>query len=100
RLLGKVPRVGEHGELVAGQRRVGEDVADDVPKCRHLPSLFSPSRPRLGRFIGSRGAPGTARDTPEERESLAEPLRVEAPTADLAHALMQRLHAFPTELAE
>jgi hypothetical protein len=31
---------------------------------------------------------------------LAEPLRVEAPTADLAHALMQRLHAFPTELAE
>jgi hypothetical protein len=29
---------------------------------------------------------------------LAEPLRVEAPSADLAHALMQRLHAFPTEL--
>jgi len=33
-------------------------------------------------------------------ESLAEPLRVEAPSADLAHALMQRLHAFPTELDE
>jgi hypothetical protein len=31
---------------------------------------------------------------------LAEPLRVEAPSADLAHALMQRLHAFPTELNE
>ena len=31
---------------------------------------------------------------------MAEPLRVEAPSADLAHALMQRLHAFPTELAE
>jgi hypothetical protein len=25
---------------------------------------------------------------------------VEAPSADLAHALMQRLHAFPTELDE
>ncbi len=33
-------------------------------------------------------------------EPLAEPLRVEAPSADLAHALMQRLHAFPTELDE
>lgn len=31
---------------------------------------------------------------------MAEPLRVEAPSADLAHALMQRLHAFPTELSE
>jgi hypothetical protein len=31
---------------------------------------------------------------------VAEPLRVEAPSADLAHALMQRLHAFPTELTE
>jgi hypothetical protein len=31
---------------------------------------------------------------------LPEPLRVEAPSADLAHALMQRLHAFPTELDE
>jgi hypothetical protein len=31
---------------------------------------------------------------------LAEPLRVETPSADLAHALMQRLHAFPTELDE
>jgi hypothetical protein len=27
-------------------------------------------------------------------------LRVEAPSADLAQALMQRLHAFPTELSE
>jgi hypothetical protein len=31
---------------------------------------------------------------------LAEPLRVEAPSVDLAHALMERLHAFPTELDE
>jgi hypothetical protein len=31
---------------------------------------------------------------------LAEPLRVEAPSADLAHALMQRLHSFPTELQQ
>jgi hypothetical protein len=31
---------------------------------------------------------------------VAEPLRVEAPSADLAHALMERLHAFPTELSE
>ena len=29
---------------------------------------------------------------------MAEPLRVEAPTEDLAHALMSRLHAFPAEL--
>lgn len=29
---------------------------------------------------------------------MADPLIVEAPTADLAHALMQRLQAFPTEL--
>ena len=31
---------------------------------------------------------------------MAEPLRVEAPSADLAQALMQRLHAFPTELEQ
>ena len=31
---------------------------------------------------------------------MPEPLRVEAPSADLAQALMQRLHAFPTELNE
>jgi hypothetical protein len=31
---------------------------------------------------------------------LAEPLRVEAPSPDLAQALIQRLHAFPTELDE
>jgi hypothetical protein len=31
---------------------------------------------------------------------VAEPLRVEAPNEDLAHALMSRLHAFPTELKE
>jgi hypothetical protein len=31
---------------------------------------------------------------------VAEPLRVEAPSTDLAHALMKRLHAFPTELDE
>ncbi len=29
---------------------------------------------------------------------MAEPLRVETPSTDLALALMQRLHAFPTEL--
>lgn len=29
---------------------------------------------------------------------MAGPLRVEAPTADLAKALMQRLHDFPTEV--
>lgn len=28
---------------------------------------------------------------------MAEPLRVETPNTDLAHALMQRLNAFPTE---
>jgi hypothetical protein len=29
---------------------------------------------------------------------VADPLRIEAPSADLARALMQRLHAFPTDL--
>jgi hypothetical protein len=31
---------------------------------------------------------------------VAEPLRVETPNADLAHALMQRLDAFPTEIRQ
>jgi hypothetical protein len=31
---------------------------------------------------------------------MAEPLRVEVPSADLALALMRRLHAFPTALDE
>ena len=29
---------------------------------------------------------------------MPQPVRVEAPSRDLAHALMQRLRAFPTEL--
>ena len=31
---------------------------------------------------------------------MAEPLRVEVPTDDLAQALMERLHGFPVELAD
>jgi hypothetical protein len=31
---------------------------------------------------------------------LAEPLRIEAPSADLAHLLMQRLQAFPTNMEQ
>src|SRR5262249_53284999 len=31
----EVARVGEDGELVAGQRRVGEDVGDDVAEAAH-----------------------------------------------------------------
>jgi len=31
---------------------------------------------------------------------VAEPLRVEVPDTELAQALMERLHAFPTELTE
>ena len=31
---------------------------------------------------------------------MAEPLRVETPNADLAQALMRRLHAFPTEIRQ
>jgi hypothetical protein len=31
---------------------------------------------------------------------VPEPLRVEAPNEDLAHALMRRLRAFPTELRD
>ena len=34
-LVGDVACVGEHGELVARERRVGEDVGDDVAKGRH-----------------------------------------------------------------
>ena len=35
RQLVEVARVGEHGELVAGERHVGEDVADDVAEAAH-----------------------------------------------------------------
>lgn len=31
---------------------------------------------------------------------MAEPLRVEVPSTELARALMDRLHAFPTEMSE
>ena len=31
---------------------------------------------------------------------MAEPLRVEVPTAELAQTLIDRLHTFPTELAQ
>ena len=34
-LLGDLARVGEDGELVARERRVGEDVGDDVAKVGH-----------------------------------------------------------------
>jgi hypothetical protein len=34
-VLGDVARVGEHGDLVALERRVGEDVRDDIAKARH-----------------------------------------------------------------
>jgi hypothetical protein len=35
RLFRKLTRVGEDGELVAGERAVGEDVGDDETKGRH-----------------------------------------------------------------
>jgi hypothetical protein len=31
---------------------------------------------------------------------VAEPIRVEAPSAGLAHTLMERLHAFPTQFED
>ena len=34
RLVVDVARIREDGELVAGQRRVGEDVGDDVAQCQ------------------------------------------------------------------
>jgi hypothetical protein len=41
-LLGEFPRVGEDGHLIARERRVGEDVGDDVAKARHVVSLSGP----------------------------------------------------------
>ena len=38
-LLGQLARVREDGELVPGERPVGEDVGDDVAKGRHAPTL-------------------------------------------------------------
>ena len=38
-LLGDLTRVREDGELVPGQRPVGEDVRDDVAEGRHPASL-------------------------------------------------------------
>ena len=35
----ELPCVGEHGELVAGERRVGEDIDDDVAQGRHRVTL-------------------------------------------------------------
>ena len=35
----EVARVREHGELVARQRHIGEDVADDVAERRHYGRL-------------------------------------------------------------
>ena len=43
-LFGEVARIREHGELVALERRVREDVADDVAMSRHRRNLL----PRLG----------------------------------------------------
>ena len=36
-LLGELARVGEDGEAVAGKRRVGEDVGEDVAEGGHGP---------------------------------------------------------------
>src|SRR2546423_9556538 len=43
-LLVDVPPVGEHGELVAGERLVGEDVGDDVAKGRPYPRVYVRAR--------------------------------------------------------
>jgi hypothetical protein len=44
-LFGELARVREDGEAVAGERRVGEDVGDDVAKARHPGSLSGRSWP-------------------------------------------------------
>ena len=36
-LLGDLARVGEDGDLVPGERHVGEDVGNDVTEGRHAP---------------------------------------------------------------
>jgi hypothetical protein len=38
-VLRDLARVSEHSELVSRQRRVGEDVHDDVAKPRHYAAL-------------------------------------------------------------
>jgi hypothetical protein len=43
-LLGDVASVGEHRQLVAGERAVGEDVGDDVAIGGHDSSLAGTSR--------------------------------------------------------
>ena len=64
-LLGQRPRVGEDGELVPGQRRVGEDVRDDVAVPGHEPSLRTrayPGRVRLYLVRHAEAAPGEPDD--------------------------------------
>jgi hypothetical protein len=43
-LLGQVTRVGEHRNLVPGERRIGEDVRDDVAKRGHPATLVTGCR--------------------------------------------------------
>src|SRR5437763_464159 len=64
-LLRDLTRVGEDGELVAGQRRVREDVADDVPKSGHdTETILRPMRLVIVRH--AEAAPGE----PDELRSL------------------------------
>ena len=44
-LLGDLARVREYGELVAGERHVGEDVADDVTECGHFSQTIARAGP-------------------------------------------------------
>ena len=71
RQLVEVARVGEDGELVAGERRVGEDVGDDVAERAHRPESILQARapdPRPPRPLGSR-RPGRA--APAQRRAAA-----------------------------
>ena len=52
----EIARVGEDGELVPGERDVGEDVGDDVAEAPHFPTLTIGSWQAEGRLAAPLGA--------------------------------------------
>src|SRR5215470_82292 len=107
-LVGDEARVGEDGELVAGQRRVGEDVGDHVTEFHHrVATLYATRRRITGSSAGSagaillwgiRGAPRGSRGAPKVgrgvRGGVAPSLKkhwgatISGPPMRLVHALV------------
>ena len=87
RAAGAAPRASSRASVktaswLPGQRRVGEDVADDVAEGGHRAESTTRRRPLPLRIRRSgRDRRPSAAGTIEGEGSLAEPLRVEAPTA-------------------